>query len=119
MVLWRENNIMNCFTLEASFQGYFNHARETRDFEASHFYKVGGFLAKALFEYILIKETEEKQLFQRRKEKREAIMKRPDFSNSKKQVLSPSTSSEAGTDDIPHSDANKIGGIRKKIYQAQ
>lgn len=41
VVLWRENNIMNCFTLEASFQGYFNHARITTDFIHSHYSKVG------------------------------------------------------------------------------
>ena len=27
VVLWREFNIMSCFTLEASFQGYFDHER--------------------------------------------------------------------------------------------
>jgi hypothetical protein len=29
VVLWREFNIMNCFTLEASFHGYFDKERET------------------------------------------------------------------------------------------
>jgi len=32
VVLWREFNIMNCFTLEASFYGYFDKERETKDF---------------------------------------------------------------------------------------
>ena len=32
VVLWREFNIMNCFTLEASFHGYFDKERETKDF---------------------------------------------------------------------------------------
>ena len=30
VVLWREFNIMNCFTLEASFHGYFDKERETK-----------------------------------------------------------------------------------------
>lgn len=33
VVLWREFNITNCFTLEASFYGYFDQSRETRHFE--------------------------------------------------------------------------------------
>lgn len=33
VVLWREFNITNCFTLESSFQGFFNHERKTNDFD--------------------------------------------------------------------------------------
>lgn len=32
VVLWREFNILNCFTLEASFQGYFDYNRQTNCF---------------------------------------------------------------------------------------
>jgi len=32
VVLWREFNILNCFTLEASFQGYFDSERLTHCF---------------------------------------------------------------------------------------
>lgn len=32
IVLWREFNIMNCFTFEASFHGHFNAERETEEF---------------------------------------------------------------------------------------
>ena len=32
VVLWREFNILNCFTLEASFQGYFDKNRQTTCF---------------------------------------------------------------------------------------
>lgn len=32
IVLWREFNIMNCFTFEASFHGYLNKERETENF---------------------------------------------------------------------------------------
>lgn len=58
VVLWREYGIMNCFTLEASFQGYFNHARVTKDFEHFHLHKVGVYLAQSLFEYTMMKEEE-------------------------------------------------------------
>ena len=60
VVIWRENNITNCYTLEASFQGYFNHARITRDFEASHFLKVGSMLGNSLFEYVIMKDIEDR-----------------------------------------------------------
>lgn len=62
VVLWREFNIMNCFTLEASFQGYFDHERETKDFTHAHFFQVGKMLASALFEYTILKEDEERHL---------------------------------------------------------
>jgi hypothetical protein len=32
IVLWREFEITNCFTLEASFHGYLNEERETEEF---------------------------------------------------------------------------------------
>lgn len=53
---------MNCFTLEASFQGFFNHERETRDFLPHHFYDVGRTLAKTTFEYIMMKDEEQRVL---------------------------------------------------------
>lgn len=58
--MWREFIIMNCFTLEASFLGYFNEKRITKDFEVTHFEKMGAVLGKSLFEYIMIKEEDEK-----------------------------------------------------------
>jgi hypothetical protein len=48
VVLWREFNIMNCFTLEASFSGYFNEERKTKDFECKHFEKMGKILGMSL-----------------------------------------------------------------------
>jgi hypothetical protein len=39
VVLWRQFDIANCYTLEASFHGYFNdHTRETFDFVQSKYY---------------------------------------------------------------------------------
>lgn len=41
VVLHREFNIMNCFTLEASFLGYFNRSRVTMDFTIPKLEKMG------------------------------------------------------------------------------
>ena len=53
VVLWRDFNIMNCFTLEASLHGYFDSTRDTADFVHSHFFKIGKILGKSLFEYMI------------------------------------------------------------------
>lgn len=60
VVLFREFNILNCFTLEASFLGYFNQKRITKDFEISKFEKMGTKLGTSLHEYVMIKEEDEK-----------------------------------------------------------
>lgn len=61
VVLFREFNIMNCFTLEASFLGYFNHEkRVTKDFEIYKFKKMGWKLGSSLCEYLLLREEDEK-----------------------------------------------------------
>lgn len=60
VVLFREFNIMNCFTLEASFLGYFNRDRITKDFLMPHYEKMGMKLGLSFFEYIMIREEDEK-----------------------------------------------------------
>lgn len=60
IVLWREFNIMNCFTLEASFFGYLNEERETIEFSTQHLENMGEHLANSLYEYLLILEEEER-----------------------------------------------------------
>lgn len=60
LVLWKEFNIMNCFTLEASFLGYFNEERKTMDFEINDYEQMGRFLGLSLFNYITIREEDEK-----------------------------------------------------------
>ena len=62
MVLWREFNVMNCYTLEASFYGFFDRERETKEFVHAHLLKVGKMLANTIFEYILLRDDEERQL---------------------------------------------------------
>ena len=62
VVLWREFNILNCFTLESSFHGYFDQERETKQFTQTHFSNVGKMLANSLFEMLIMFEEEEKTL---------------------------------------------------------
>ena len=60
VVLHREFSIMNCFTLEASFLGYFNKERITKDFSILKLETMGEKLGVALYEYVMIKEESEK-----------------------------------------------------------
>jgi hypothetical protein len=41
VVLWKEHNITNCFTLEASFASYFNKKRVTKEFTPETYEKMG------------------------------------------------------------------------------
>lgn len=120
VVLWREFNIMNCYTLEASFHGFFDRERETKEFVHAHLLKVGKMLANTIFEYILLRDDEERQLKDSRakreevkrnkvkvagagqqapKNKEESASKARDGSQGGggRAVLSPSASSEAVT----------------------
>jgi cytosolic carboxypeptidase protein 2/3 len=101
VVLWREFNIVNCFTLEASFQGYFDSSRKTIDFEHSHFSKIGIMLAKSFFEYVIMKEEEERQVHEKRRQK-----------NDRKKIMTPSGSSEDNLE------PPKLTHIRKKLLNA-
>lgn len=71
VVLWREFNITNCFTLESSFQGYFDSNRVTHDFMPNTFSKIGDVLLQSLFEYVLMKEEDERQSYLKRKMKQQ------------------------------------------------
>jgi len=53
---------MNCFTLEASFHGFFNSERVTTDFNVEHFLSVGEVLANSLFEYVIMIEDDPKNV---------------------------------------------------------
>lgn len=61
IVLWREFNIMNCFTFEASFHGYLNEDRQTTEFSPEMLETMGEHLANSLYEYFLIIEEEDRQ----------------------------------------------------------
>jgi len=59
---------MSCFTLEASFQGYFDHERQTRDFLHHHFFRIGEMLGTTLFEFVLMREEDDRIARTRRDE---------------------------------------------------
>lgn len=121
VVLWREFNIMNCFTLEASLHGFFDHTRETRDFITSHFLKIGKHLASTLFEYQLMCEEEDKihqmKLIQIKQNKLR-IRKAQANHKNERTLMSPSASSEANIDDqqpLDNSKMKKMNSIKKKL----
>ena len=145
VVLWREFNIMSCFTLEASFQGYFDHARETRDFVHHHFFKIGDYLGSTLLEFVLMREEDERQARMRRDEAKRIKIekerqikiaqenlkdKKTKSSQMKKRmgadargILSPSVSSEAviNIDDQQPSNSSHKNGmqrLRKKLINS-
>jgi hypothetical protein len=60
IVLWREFNIMNCFTFEASFHGCFNELRETEEFSIEGFEQMGEHLINSFLEYLYIMEEEDR-----------------------------------------------------------
>ena len=85
MVLWREFGIMNCFTCEASFHGFIDLERVTKEFGIGDYEGMGVVLAETMLEYeILLQEDErlkrEKQIEKRKKKKIPTISRR--FSNS-------------------------------------
>jgi len=51
VVLWKEFGIMNCFTLEASFFGYINKERQTKQLTTENLEKMGEILGNGFYEY--------------------------------------------------------------------
>jgi hypothetical protein len=60
IVLWREFDIMNCFTFEASFHGYIDEERTTHEFNTMMLESMGEHLANSFYEYFLILEEEDR-----------------------------------------------------------
>jgi len=56
IVLWREFNIENCFTFEASLHGFFDNHNVNYEFTESSFESMGFHLVNSLYEYIMILE---------------------------------------------------------------
>lgn len=78
VVIWREFNVMNCYTLEASFFGFFDKERETKEFMHNHLFRMGRMLANSLFEYCLLRDEEmrqQKEVRARREEEKKAKAK--------------------------------------------
>lgn len=72
IVLSKEFNIMNCYTLEASFHSHFDSLRNNYEFKHTCFEEMGENLINSLYEYTLITEEEQrlKQLKEMEKKKR-------------------------------------------------
>jgi hypothetical protein len=51
IVLWREYNIMNSFTFEASFHGYLSKDRENIEFTTENWLHMGAMLGESLWNY--------------------------------------------------------------------
>ena len=60
VVLWKEFNIMNCFTLEASFHGYINIDRQTVELTTEMFESMGEIMGKGFLEYQSLIEEDDK-----------------------------------------------------------
>ena len=58
IVLWRELDINNCFTFEASFHGYFDHDKVNFEFTPEMYEQMGASLVSSLYEYMMLLEDE-------------------------------------------------------------
>jgi hypothetical protein len=61
VVLWKEFRIMNCFTLESSFHGYFDKSRRNRELMLPNFFDIGKYLGVVFQEYSCLVEEDERQ----------------------------------------------------------
>lgn len=60
IVFAREMNIMNCYTLEASFHGHFDQDRNNYEFDLESYEEMGEHFVNSLYEYIIIIEEEQR-----------------------------------------------------------
>lgn len=61
VVLWKEFNIMNCFTLESSFHGFIDKDRQTIELTTEMLESMGHILGSGFHEYQTLVEEDEKQ----------------------------------------------------------
>ena len=61
IVLYKELNIQNCFTFEASFHGYFNQERDNFEFTPEKYEEMGANLVNSLYEYVMILEENDRR----------------------------------------------------------
>ena len=59
--LFREFGILNCFTLEASFHGWFDRDRVTHEFDEKGYEQMGAKLVTALYTYVMASEEDERR----------------------------------------------------------
>ena len=81
VVLWKEFNIMNCFTLEASFHGFFDKDRQTIELTTEMLEDMGSILGSGFYEYQTLVEEDEKQklLLRKQLKKKKKKMKAKDI----------------------------------------
>lgn len=61
IVLYKEYDIYNCFTMEASFHGYFDKDRVQYEFTVEAYEQMGVNLVNSLYEYVMILEESERR----------------------------------------------------------
>lgn len=61
IVLYKEFDIFNCFTLEASFHGYFDKDKNNFEFTQESYEQMGVNLVNSLYEYVMIIEESERR----------------------------------------------------------
>lgn len=61
IALFREFNIFNSLTLEASFHGYFDCDKVTHEFTTESYEQMGASLVNSLYEYVMICEEDERR----------------------------------------------------------
>lgn len=59
--LYKEFNLHNCFTLEASFHGYFTKDKVTHEFTEALYEKMGAAVVNSLYEFVMICEEDERR----------------------------------------------------------
>lgn len=61
ITLYKQLGIWNCFTLEASFHGYYTKERDNFEFTVDRYEKLGEKLVSSLFEYCMILEEDDRR----------------------------------------------------------
>ena len=72
IAIWRDFDVTNCFTIEASALGFLNHDRETINFNTGLLQEFGECLVHSLFEFNLILEEDRKVKVELAKKLKEA-----------------------------------------------
>ena len=61
IVMWKQLNIFNCFTFEASFHGHFDKENNNFEFTEGTYEEMGEHLANSLYEYLMILEEDDRR----------------------------------------------------------
>jgi hypothetical protein len=91
LVIWKEYNLMNSFTLETSFHGYLNSDRATIVFDEDNLKEIGRNLCTVMLSYMHLLEDEKRERAERRAARKKKL---------KKQAAAPETAEQA-SDAVP------------------